>query len=127
MIGAVSGARTRAEVFAADLRKLRVTAGSPSFRAMSAKAHYAPSTLAEATRGVRMPSRPVVEAFARACDADPAEWALRWKQASAVSAKLPTQPPYRRPELRALGLSVASGLGLALGLIMVLRRLTGRR
>jgi hypothetical protein len=68
--------------FAAELRGLRAAAGLPSFRVMAGKAHFAPSTLAEATRGVRMPSRAVVEAFAKACDADPAEWAVRWKEFS---------------------------------------------
>jgi transcriptional regulator with XRE-family HTH domain len=68
--------------FAAELRGLRAAAGLPSFRAMAGRAHFAPSTLAEATRGVRMPSRAVVEAFAKACDADPAEWAIRWKEFS---------------------------------------------
>jgi hypothetical protein len=126
MSSAVPGARTRAEVFAADLRKLRAGAGSPSFRVMSAKAHYAPSTLAEATRGVRMPSRAVVEAFACACDADPAEWALRWKQAARPPSELPTRPSHGHQELRVLGLSVASGLALALLLFLGKRTLTGR-
>jgi helix-turn-helix protein len=127
MSSAVPGVRTRAEMFAADLRKLRTEAGSPSFRMMSAKAHYAPSTLAEATRGVRMPSRAVVEAFARACDADPADWALRWKQAATPPSESPTQPPYRRLDLRVLGLSVASGLALALLLFLGKRSLAGCR
>jgi len=36
--------------FAAELRALRTAAGLPSFRVMAGKAHFAPSTLAEATR-----------------------------------------------------------------------------
>lgn len=126
MSTSISGVRTPAEMFAADLRKLRVDAGSPSFRAMSARAHYAPSTLAEATRGVRMPTRAVAEAFAAACDADPAEWALRWKQAV---ARPPAPPPVRNLEFRAVSLSavsVASLLALAL-LLLVRRHTAGRR
>lgn len=118
-----SGVRTSAEAFAEELRQLRAEAGSPSFRVMSRKAHYAPSTLAEATRGVRMPTRAVVEAFARACDADPAEWALRWKRATAPSF----EPSYRQRELHTLGLSVASGVALAVLLFVGKRTLAGRR
>jgi hypothetical protein len=109
-------------LFAAELRQLRAEAGSPSFRVMSKRAHYAPSTLAEATRGVRMPSRAVVEAFALAGDADPAEWALRWKRAST-----PPHSPYRRPELHTVGLSVASGVALAVLVVLGRRTLAGRR
>jgi hypothetical protein len=84
-------------MFAAELRRLRIEAGSPSFRVMSAKAHYAPSTLAEATRGVCMPSRAVVEAFARACGADPADGR---RAGSRRRYRGPDRPPDRRTGAR---------------------------
>lgn len=84
----------RAQEFAIELRNLRVAAGSPSFRAMAAKAHFAASTLAEATRGVRLPSRAVVEAFAVACGADPVDLVVRWKHAAADLDE-PAPPPTR--------------------------------
>lgn len=111
-------------MFAAELRRLRVDAGSPSFRVMSRVAHFAPSTLAEATRGVRMPSRAVVEEFARACDADPAEWALRWKRAATPLPRPPTRQHDQRRDPLAVGLSLASVVALV-ALIVLGRRRNG--
>ncbi|MFI6501288.1 helix-turn-helix domain-containing protein [Nonomuraea typhae] len=69
------------ERFAEDLRTLRRQAGSPTYRAMAARAGYSVSTLSQAAAGTRLPPLPVVAAYARACGADPAEWARRWHQA----------------------------------------------
>jgi transcriptional regulator with XRE-family HTH domain len=98
--------------FAAELRGLRAAAGLPSFRVMAGKAHFAPSTLAEATRGVRMPSRAVVEAFAKACDADPAEWAVRWKEFS--TGQVPGPPPVRATWPLILPLAALVVIGIVL-------------
>jgi transcriptional regulator with XRE-family HTH domain len=98
--------------FAAELRGLRAAAGLPSFRAMAGRAHFAPSTLAEATRGVRMPSRAVVEAFAKACDADPAEWAIRWKEFSTGQVAGPR--PVRLTWSPVLPLAVLVVIGIVL-------------
>jgi transcriptional regulator with XRE-family HTH domain len=100
--------------FAAELRALRTAAGLPSFRVMAGKAHFAPSTLAEATRGVRLPSRAVVEAFAKACDADPAEWAIRWKEFSTgqVRSATPEPQPVRWPRILPLATLVVIGIVL---------------
>jgi hypothetical protein len=54
-------------------------------------------------------------------------WAPRWKQATIPRSGSPARPPYRRQESRAVGLSVASGLALALALFLGRRTLTGRR
>ncbi|MFF5718291.1 helix-turn-helix domain-containing protein [Streptomyces buecherae] len=65
-----------------QLRQLRERAGAPSYRVLAEAAHYAASTLAEAAKGERLPSLPVVLAYARACGGDPAEWEARWRQAA---------------------------------------------
>ncbi|MFF0465215.1 helix-turn-helix domain-containing protein [Streptomyces mexicanus] len=65
---------------AADLRRLREQSGSPPYRRMAAQANYSASSLSEAASGRRLPSKAVVMAYARACGADPQEWAARWSQ-----------------------------------------------
>ncbi|GGL13995.1 hypothetical protein Sme01_70790 [Sphaerisporangium melleum] len=64
--------------FAADLRLLRVKAGSPPYRELAKRAHYSPATLADAAAGRRLPSLAVTRAYVRACDGDAAEWEARW-------------------------------------------------
>jgi len=54
---------------------------------MSRVANYAPSTLSDAVQGKRMPTRAVVEAFARACAAEPDVWGERWAQAAVESGE----------------------------------------
>ncbi|MFD4559602.1 hypothetical protein ACFWP5_35670 [Streptomyces sp. NPDC058469] len=49
---------------------------------MARRAHYSAATLAQAAGGERLPSLAVVQAYARACDADPGEWEARWKAAA---------------------------------------------
>ena len=53
---------------------------------MAGRAYFSSSTLAEAVQRQRLPSQQVVEAFAGACDADPAEWVAKWRTASAQLA-----------------------------------------
>jgi transcriptional regulator with XRE-family HTH domain len=96
---------TPTEALARALRDLRTSAGSQSFRALARATNYAPSTLADATSGKRLPTRPVVEAFAKACGADPDEWAERWRRAAGVgmigeAAGRPEPPPEPRPRRR---------------------------
>jgi len=67
--------------FAADLRLLRVKAGSPPYRELARRAHYSASTLAEAASGRRLPSLAVTLAYVQACDGDVAEWEERWRRA----------------------------------------------
>ncbi|WP_328744175.1 nSTAND1 domain-containing NTPase [Streptomyces sp. NBC_00285] len=68
--------------FAHELRELRQSAGSPSYRVMAQRTGASVTTLARAAAGERLPSSAVVRAYAQACDADPAEWELRWKTAT---------------------------------------------
>ncbi|MDQ0931180.1 nSTAND1 domain-containing NTPase [Streptomyces turgidiscabies] len=86
---------------AQELRELRRTAGSPSYRTMAKDAGFSVTTLSQAAAGERLPSLAVLQAYARACGADPAEWERRWKEADAELADATceeteeTPPPYR--------------------------------
>ncbi|WP_433261263.1 hypothetical protein ACQPZF_26330 [Actinosynnema sp. CS-041913] len=87
--------------FAADLRRLRVQAGNPTYRKLSAAVHYSVATLSEAASGRKLPSLPVTLAYVRACRGDVAEWERRWLDLAAVLAvetrrsdEDPVQAPY---------------------------------
>lgn len=69
--------------FAVELRELRRRAGNPGYRELARRAHYATTTLAQAARGMNLPSLPVTLAFARACGGDVAEWENRWHATTA--------------------------------------------
>jgi hypothetical protein len=69
---------------AAELRRLRHKAGNPPYRTMAVKARYSASTLSEAASGRRLPTLPVVLAYARACGADTEDLRERWRQAAAA-------------------------------------------
>ncbi|WP_051799506.1 nSTAND1 domain-containing NTPase [Catenuloplanes japonicus] len=71
------------QAFAAELRDLRRSAGSPTYRAMAANAGWSVAALAAAAAGHRLPGLPVTLGFVRACDGDPVAWEQRWRQASA--------------------------------------------
>jgi hypothetical protein len=57
-----------------ELRELRARAGSPSYRTLAKKAHYAASTLADAAKGNRLPTLEVTLAYVLACGEDAATW-----------------------------------------------------
>ena len=71
---------------AADLRRLRNEAGRPTYRVLSARAHYSVATLSAAAAGHRLPSLAVTLAYVRACGGDPAEWERRWHEVAAELA-----------------------------------------
>ena len=64
--------------FAADLRRLRVKAGSPPYREVSRRAHYSPAALSDAASGRGLPSVAVTLAYVAACGGDVVEWERRW-------------------------------------------------
>ncbi|MFE9685177.1 hypothetical protein [Streptomyces sp. NPDC006285] len=70
--------------FAWELRQLRAEAGSPSYRVLARRAHYAPSTLAEAAQGNRLPTLEAAVALATACGGDRDEWTARWRAVAAL-------------------------------------------
>lgn len=57
--------------FAFEMRKLRDEAGTPTYRAMAARAGYSAPTLSAAAAGERLPTLPVLLAYVAACDGDP--------------------------------------------------------
>ncbi|MFF7976154.1 hypothetical protein [Streptomyces sp. NPDC007905] len=87
--------------FAAQLRKLRREAGSPTYRVMAERSGQGASTLSQAAAGERLPTLPVVLAYVRACDGVTGEWEELWRQAAAEVAAEPrtddenAEPPYR--------------------------------
>jgi WD40 repeat protein len=72
--------------FAADLRRLRQRVGGPSYRELSARAHYSIATLSSAAAGHRLPTLEVTLAYVRACGADAEEWRRRWHGVAAELA-----------------------------------------
>jgi len=65
--------------FAFWLRDLRKRSGL-TYDQLGKKAHYATSTVQEATAGRRFPTLRVTMAFVRACGGDPGEWRQYWAQ-----------------------------------------------
>ncbi|MFF4402568.1 hypothetical protein [Streptomyces sp. NPDC001480] len=87
--------------FAAELRKLRAEAGSPTYRVMAQRTGQGASTLSQAAAGERLPTLPVVLAYVLACGGNTEEWEERWREAAAEEAAEPAasdedaEPPYR--------------------------------
>ncbi|MEU6665005.1 hypothetical protein [Streptomyces sp. NPDC046727] len=75
--------------FAYELRKLRDEAGTPTYRAMAARAGYSGPTLSAAAAGERLPTLPVLRAYVTACGGDTAEWERRWREATEATAGTP--------------------------------------
>lgn len=63
--------------FAADLRRLRLDAGSPTLASLQHDTGVSRTVLSEAFAGRRVPSERTVDALVRACGADPAPWLER--------------------------------------------------
>ena len=66
------------QAFAHELRKIRMEAGNPTYRALAKLAGYSATTLSEAASGVRRPSLEVVLAYVGACRGDVDLWRQRW-------------------------------------------------
>src|SRR5882757_4018176 len=87
--------------FAAELRKLRVEAGSPPYREMAARSGCGASTLSQAAAGERLASLVTVLAFVGACGVDPGPWRERHREAVEAETGLRRaaagggEPPYR--------------------------------
>ncbi|MEU7003157.1 helix-turn-helix domain-containing protein [Nonomuraea sp. NPDC046570] len=63
--------------FVTELRLVRMRAGAPSLRALSALTFYSAGALSAAFSGRSLPSAPLLESIVRACGADPGEWSAR--------------------------------------------------
>ncbi|WP_344933908.1 helix-turn-helix domain-containing protein [Sphaerisporangium flaviroseum] len=81
--------------FAADLRRLREKAGSPTYRDLGRQAHYSAAALSEAAGGRKLPSLAVALAYVRACGGDDVEWERRWHEVAAKVALAETPPAGR--------------------------------
>jgi len=96
---AVDPAAGPVESFAHELRRLRVRAGSPSYRALARKAGYSASALSSAASGTTLPSLDVALAYAGACGGDPRQWEARWQQArrelTDINEPVTDTPPVR--------------------------------
>ncbi|MFF1374896.1 hypothetical protein [Streptomyces sp. NPDC058308] len=68
------------------LRKLRVEAGSPTYRVMAQRVPYSAPTLSAAAAGERLPTLPVLLAYVAACEGDPAQWERYWYETVAEDA-----------------------------------------
>ncbi|HEX3782169.1 MAG TPA: helix-turn-helix domain-containing protein [Pseudonocardiaceae bacterium] len=88
--------------FAAQLRELRETAGSPPYRELARRAHYSAGTLSDAAGGRRLPSLSVTLAYVRACGGAAEEWEQRWHAVAAElavsAAASPDSVDTRNPE-----------------------------
>jgi len=69
------------QAFASELRLLRQRAGNPKYLQMQRRTGRSRTALAEAAGGDHLPTWETVEAYVRACGADPARWRARWEQA----------------------------------------------
>jgi transcriptional regulator with XRE-family HTH domain len=102
-----------------DLRKLRVEAGSPTYRAMARKTGYSASTLSEAASGIRRPSLDVLLAYVGVLNGDQAAWRKRWQDLDPMPAAHLPHRPARRPAgrwvLAAVLALVLLGAGTAWG------------
>ncbi|WP_143737259.1 helix-turn-helix domain-containing protein [Microbispora sp. GKU 823] len=81
------------QAFAVALRRLREEAGSPTYRALSERAHYSPTVLSRAAGGRVFPSLEVTLAFVRACGGDEGAWARRWHRVSEEISGRAAEPP----------------------------------
>jgi hypothetical protein len=94
--------------FLAEFRALRDHAGL-DYAELAARAHYPTDVLMDAETGPSLPGLPVLVAYVRACDADPAEWEERWRLLAAEDTSpliadveqddsgLPVRPPGASP------------------------------
>lgn len=78
--------------FATQLRKLRDSVGRPTYRQLAQRSNYSSSTLAEAARGHRLPTLPVVLAYVAACGGDARAWEQKWNIAANQASHI-TVPP----------------------------------
>lgn len=74
---------TPAEIFAAELRRLRVEAGNPTYLKMyrACGKIRSKTALSEAAGGDHLPTWETVEAYVSALGRDPAAWRCRWEEA----------------------------------------------
>lgn len=115
--------------FADELHCLRVSAGSPSFRKMAGLSGcISHTTLAEAEKGLRLPSWETTQEFVKACGGNEADWRARWESAKKdVTPEAPVPTPrldaHQTGRARRL-LPLAAGLVvLGVGVVITMMRM----
>ncbi|HEY0638603.1 MAG TPA: helix-turn-helix domain-containing protein [Pseudonocardiaceae bacterium] len=78
------------QAFAAQLRALREAAGRPKYLQMARATGRSRTALAEAAGGDHLPTWETVDAYVRACGADPADWLPRWERVHEAQHPRPT-------------------------------------
>jgi WD40 repeat protein len=96
--------------FAVELRELRQRVGSPGYRELARRAHFAATTLAQAARGDRLPSLAVTLAYVQACGGDTTAWEQRWR--ATVAELDPASVPGSNGAHSAGGRAPYVGLGM---------------
>lgn len=98
--------------FALKLRELRLAAGSPKYLQMARQTGRSRTALAEAAGGDHLPTWETVEAYVRACGADPHQWLPLWEQVKERTRNvdgLVTQPSTPSDETNVLSVPVGEG------------------
>ncbi|MEU1131868.1 hypothetical protein ABZ383_18720 [Streptomyces sp. NPDC005900] len=114
--------------FAHELRRLRVDAGSPTYRVMAQRVRYSASTLSAAAAGDRLPSLSVLHAYVSVCGGDVDAWERRWYDALAEgAARQPDDGESPYPGLARFGAGDRARFHGRDDLIAELTALTGRR
>ncbi|MGH3916527.1 MAG: NBR1-Ig-like domain-containing protein [Pseudonocardiaceae bacterium] len=125
--------------FASELHQLRASVGMPSFRKMASfSGCVSHTTLAEAEKGLRLPSWETTREFVRVCQGDEADWHRRWNAVKEVTTPkepvLVLVPPLssggegkRRQRIPlATGVAILLGVG-ALATVITMMFLQGSR
>lgn len=81
-----------AELFAEDLRLLRVRSGSPTLSHLQHTTGISRTVLSDAFNGRQLPSARTVDGVVRACGADPEEWIRRRDRLAAAPAARADDP-----------------------------------
>jgi hypothetical protein len=79
--------------FAADLRQLRMDAGTPTYSKLATRTRYSASALSSAASGDKLPTVEVTLAYVEACGGDGAAWRKRWHQVREEAAVRPDARP----------------------------------
>ncbi|WP_410646549.1 NACHT and WD repeat domain-containing protein [Amycolatopsis sp. cmx-4-54] len=89
---------SRVVKFASDLRRLRESAGRPTYRVLSMRAHCSAAALSDAASGRKLPSLQITLAYVLGCGGEAGEWERRWHELAAELAvpvvRNDVDPPY---------------------------------
>jgi transcriptional regulator with XRE-family HTH domain len=79
--------------FAAELSRLRITAGTPQVTTIAARAQCSPSTVSEALNGRRLPGETVTRRLVAALDGEWSQWQSLWREARTELDRLKREGP----------------------------------